>query len=300
MVNLLIRRNAVKAPAIVHLNIGNIGIRAYMPDVSTIGDKSGVAVHSHAEFEYHFVMSGNAMIKFDEKSVSLNTGESILIFPDTFHKFLPCETESNVLSISFSIKENKYGANYYKTIASKLTQSGFALIKASALITEVIRAIIPAIYSDKIFALEEMRAGLTLLFVNILFHLSHERLDSNQPPFTQEYDMRAYIMEEYFNEHYMERISLFKLARRLHLSEQQTERIIKRTYGVHFREHLSKIRIKSAMELLSETEKSITEIAELVGYESYNGFYSAFKRVTGTPPAKWREEKGYSEKRTEP
>ena len=271
----------MKLPSIIHISIGNIGIRASLLGFLSIGDKSGAAVHSHAEFEYHFVMDGNALIKFDEGRVSLKKGESILILPDTFHKFLPCDTESTVLSISFSFKKNKYGADYYKAIERKIVRSGFEVIEVSDLINDVIRAIIPTVHSDRMFAFEEMRAGMTLLFVNILFHLSHGRVDSHELPFTQEHDIRAYIMEEYFNEHYMEKISLSELARRLHLGEKQTERMIKKTYGVNFREQLSKIRIKSAMELLVETSKSVTEISELVGYDSYNGFYYVFKKSTG-------------------
>ena len=40
--------------------------------------------------------------------------------------------------------------------------------------------------------------------------------------------LKDYIIEEYFNEHYMENISLNELSLRLYLGKQQTERIIKK------------------------------------------------------------------------
>ena len=66
--------------------------------------------------------------------------------------------------------------------------------------------------------------------------------------------------------------------------------MIKKIYGLGFRQRLAKVRIKCAMELLAETNKTITDISGIVGYESYFGFYSAFKRITGKTPEKWRND----------
>ena len=272
---------------VLNFNIGNIGIKLSMQGFSAITDKAGSSTHSHAEFEYHFVLKGNAVIKFDNilENVSLNS--AILVFPGTFHKFLKSETESNVLSLSFSIKKNRYGTDYFSEIQNKLSTLNYLILEENATITELVRGIISTVYSKNTFAIEEMRARLTLLFINMFSKLTKGE-STNKQLSSQEYDTRVYIIEEYFNEHYMENITLNELSSRLYLGKQQTERIIKKIYGVGFRQRLSKIRIKSAMELLSETNKSILDVSESVGYESYNGFYTAFKKITGTTPEKWR------------
>ena len=38
-----------------------------MQGFSLICDKSGSSTHSHAEFEYHFILSGNAIIKLENE-----------------------------------------------------------------------------------------------------------------------------------------------------------------------------------------------------------------------------------------
>ena len=273
---------------VLNFNIGNIGIKLSMQGFSKITDKAGSSTHSHAEFEYHFVLKGNSVIKFDNFTSELTENSAILVFPGTFHKFLKSETESNVLSLSFSIKKYGYGTDYYSTIQNKLNDCDYLLLEKNPVITDLIVSIISTVYSKNVFALEEMRARLTLLFTNIFSKLTQSKSEPNKQLSTQEYDTRVYIIEEYFNEHYMENITLNELSSRLYLGKQQTERIIKKIYGVGFRQRLSKIRIKSAMELLSETNKSILDVSESVGYESYNGFYTAFKKITGTTPEKWR------------
>ena len=87
----------------------------------------------------------------------------------------------------------------------------------------------------------------------------------------------------------MKNLSIKKLAKILNLSEKQTERTVKQIYGVTFKQKLTEKRINVAKDLLFETENSINKIAELVGYSSYNGFYSAFIKLVGAPPETWRE-----------
>ena len=96
------------------------------------------------------------------------------------------------------------------------------------------------------------------------------------------------LIEEYFNEFYMKKINLKKLSKRLFLSEKQTERIIKKSFGVSFREKLSKIRIANAKKMLAETGLEIRDIAEACGYSSYNGFYLAFREKTKMTPNEYR------------
>lgn len=273
---------------VLKFNIGNIAIKLSMQGFSKIMDKAGSSTHSHAEFEYHFVLSGKTNIKFDNFIGNLKQNSAILVFPGTFHKFSKSEEDSNVLSLSFSVKKNRYGVDYYSKIQSKLNKYDYLILEEKPTITELIRGIITTVYSKNVFATEEMRARLTLLFTDIFSKLTSSKKMEDKSSSTQEYDTRVYIIEEYFNEHYMENISLKELSNRLYLGEQQTDRIVKKVYGVGFRQRLTKIRIKSAMELLSETNKSILDVSESVGYESYNGFYTAFKKITGTTPEKWR------------
>ena len=94
----------------------------------------------------------------------------------------------------------------------------------------------------------------------------------------------------------MEDISLSELSEKLSLSEKQAARIVFGLVGVGFREHLVKIRIKSSAEFLAESDMNIKEVAERVGYSSYNGFYSAFKKIMGITPEEYRLSRGNSEK----
>jgi YesN/AraC family two-component response regulator len=48
------------------------------------------------------------------------------------------------------------------------------------------------------------------------------------------------------------------------------------------------LRISKAKELLKNTDKSVVEIAELIGYNDSNYFFRVFKKNTGVTPQQYR------------
>ena len=276
----------------INFNIGNIGIKLSLHGFSVIRDKVGAEIHSHANFEYHFIINGNTVIQIDKNEFSLSKNSAILVFPNTFHKFVKSDALTTVLSLSFSIKRYKHGTNYYQQIQTKLTKKFFLLLEEDFLITDLIHQLISIVYSKNsknLFLIEEINSRLTLLFINIFSKLTDTKNNTTNFAETQEYDLREYVIDDYFTTQYMQKISLEKLSHLLYLSTQQTARIIKKIYNTNFNNYLAKTRINHAKELILETDKSIVDISELVGYSSYPGFYSAFKKVTGMSPEKWRE-----------
>jgi AraC-like DNA-binding protein len=58
--------------------------------------------------------------------------------------------------------------------------------------------------------------------------------------------------------------------------------------GVSPMEYLLNWRMAKASELLRDSDKLIAEVAFNVGYESETAFSTAFSRVVGMPPSKFR------------
>jgi transcriptional regulator GlxA family with amidase domain len=75
----------------------------------------------------------------------------------------------------------------------------------------------------------------------------------------------------------------------LNLSKRQLNRVLKKHYGMCFREKLCRARMDRAGWLLNTTEMSVSKICEEVGYLSETSFYKAFKRHYKMSPSKYRE-----------
>lgn len=95
------------------------------------------------------------------------------------------------------------------------------------------------------------------------------------------------IVEEAFLYEYRT-ITLERLARRIHLSPRQTERLIRQYYNSTFLKKRTEARIGAASVLLKTTELPVGEIAEMTGYSSSEHFSYAFKTHTGMSAREFR------------
>jgi AraC-like DNA-binding protein len=58
--------------------------------------------------------------------------------------------------------------------------------------------------------------------------------------------------------------------------------------GISFSRWLNALRIGKAIELLANTDLTITEISQQTGFNDLRTFERAFKKVAGTPPREYR------------
>ncbi len=95
---------------------------------------------------------------------------------------------------------------------------------------------------------------------------------------------------KYIHNNYNKDISLQDVANMENLNKYYFCNIFKKFTGQTFKEYQNKLRITKAIELLSTTDMSITEIAFLCGYNDSNYFSRKFHQITGKTPVATREE----------
>lgn len=76
-------------------------------------------------------------------------------------------------------------------------------------------------------------------------------------------------------------------AERLHLSERTLARRLA-GHGTSYRQILDKVRKTHATQLLTDTELTVEQIAELLGYHESANFCRAFKKWLGSTPSEFR------------
>lgn len=99
---------------------------------------------------------------------------------------------------------------------------------------------------------------------------------------------QSVIIEEYFLYEY-HALSLDALARRLNLSPRQTQRLLMEYYGKTFQQKKAEARMSAAAILLSDKGRSISSIAEALGYSSGEHFCSAFRKYYHSSPSEYRK-----------
>ena len=83
--------------------------------------------------------------------------------------------------------------------------------------------------------------------------------------------------------------TLEKLAQQFHYSASYLSRFIKENTGHSYSHILQTFRLEKAKEYLANTDLSIEEITEKIGYKSQSYLSRAFKREYGIPPQQYRK-----------
>ena len=88
-------------------------------------------------------------------------------------------------------------------------------------------------------------------------------------------------------------LSLDDIARRVASSRRQLQRAYAEIGNTTFREHLTRVRMRKAAEMLAARRLTVREVAHRVGYRQPAQFAKAFRRYQGVTPSSFRPS-GYS------
>ena len=126
-----------------------------------------------------------------------------------------------------------------------------------------------------------------------ILHLSAERMASKIFSFQgMRHASALRKAERYIWENYTRKLSLKEIAKASGLSAPYFSTIFKEEMGENLSSYLNRLRVARTVTLLTETGKSLNEIAKLCGFEDQSWFSKIFKSFTGMSPGKFRENGG--------
>ena len=99
---------------------------------------------------------------------------------------------------------------------------------------------------------------------------------------------------EIVDQEYGSDLSLDEIARRVASSRRQLQRAYAEIGETTFRDHLTRVRMEKAAELLTSRGMTVREVAHRVGYRQPAQFAKAFRRHLGVAPSDYRAENGRS------
>lgn len=83
-------------------------------------------------------------------------------------------------------------------------------------------------------------------------------------------------------------INLRRLAAEIAVPSIHLSEVLNTRLGMSFYDYINQCRISDACALLIETEMTILEISETVGFNAKSTFNTSFKKITGQTPSQWR------------
>ena len=96
-------------------------------------------------------------------------------------------------------------------------------------------------------------------------------------------------IQNYVRQHYIDGFTSVQIQEACGLSYKYAGTLFKEVTGQTIKEYQCTLRLRKAEQLLKETNKSITEIAQLTGFSDVFYFSKIFHRKKGCPPGEYRK-----------
>ncbi len=93
---------------------------------------------------------------------------------------------------------------------------------------------------------------------------------------------------KYINENFTENITRKSISKTTGFSPDHFARHFKTYTGKTIRDYVNEVRVKTALELLSNSNTKVIDVAYNVGFESLRSFNRVFFRIIGDTPSNFR------------
>lgn len=93
---------------------------------------------------------------------------------------------------------------------------------------------------------------------------------------------------EFIDSNLDKRLTLDQVSNKVYLSDYYFSKLFKRETGLSFSVYLNARKIQKAMILLKESDKSVQDISDALGFTRLSYFSQTFKKYTGYAPTKYR------------
>lgn len=255
-----------------------------------------VPMHWHKEFELNVVIKGKGSFVVNNEKYIASQGDILLLPPDTLHAVYPLENgeltyEALVFNKMMLGTESKDRSST-ECIQPLLTGE----YKLPHLLTKDVEGYEELLLcaTDSIACAKKNRSLDDLLLKSLLlkfFWMLESREDLVKKGKREgKYGSVIRPALEYMNHNYSETVTVDYLAKLVNLSKSHFMSCFKKTVGIGAIEYLLHLRMRAAMELLTDSPYSVAEVAGRCGYNNLSNFNRHFKKIVGCTPAEYRKE----------
>ena len=258
-------------------------------------------VHTHEFLELAYVLKGQAEHQWDKNYADIKTGDYFIVDYRSRHSYV-AKTEDfeliNCLFLPELIEPSLVGCRSLQTLLSSYQihfRNEFFTASPSVSIFKEDDGKIKNLLLSMLDEFEKELPGYMQVIRSRLIEilvLTMRKIYIDPHIDSENSSMDAIL--RYINSCYMNEITLNEICRKFGYSFSYLSMKFKKELGISYTGYLQRVRIEQSMRMLAFSDKPVSEIAHAVGYHDIKSFYSVFKKIADTTPARFR--KNYSAK----
>ena len=248
-----------------------------------------------SSMEIFQVVTGKVSAQIGTDIVRAESGDILFVPPDTMFRVETVNGSASVRGIIFSssiIEQNmdKFDAEVFdmfyiqsKSRAIVFGSDHLVHLQLSSLISVCCEE-----YSTRDVCYKlPIRANIYLIMATLLRFYCGSKNELDRMIYHNVLRLRPVM--DYINERFKDKIYVEKLAEMINVSPDYFTKMFKESIGKTPIDYINAMRINYSMDLLTNTEMSMSDIADIIGFCNPNYFHKIFKQYMGTSPLGYRK-----------
>ena len=264
-----------------------MGLIAALPEIDTqpkavfvMHEKSEklIPLHTHTKGQLSYVQGGIAYITVDYKTY---------VVPARHYFWIPAGIP-HVLRIGYSATVLRSLYFYAHDDHTNPFYLKLGIYPASELVIQMINY--TEQWDGRNVGAGEHNFQFLVALKNILPTLNNQALPMILPVTDDE---RMVKITRYLSRNLDKNLNLKDVSAKFNMSERSMSRLFQSSLGISFLQYLKTLRIITALEFILKSNKTISEIAYEVGYETLGAFSNTFYTFTNSRPSELRNNTKY-------
>lgn len=252
-------------------------------------------LHRHDAWELYYVVHGRGNRMAGDTLQPFAAGDAALIPPSMLHRWEYAADSTDeagcvrYLMVAFGHSLVERCMELFPELRHRLSGAEFPT-DALRFGPESTRAIRRA-FSEMCRADDLGRLSVMLRLLPVIF-TSSDRTFAGKPMRIERDVRRMQQICAYVMKHYVHPIALDDIAAEVGMNRSAFCTYFKRSKGMTFSQFVARYRLNTACELLKHSQKSVSEICYLVGFNDLPHFVRVFTKQIGLPPSQYRKRIG--------
>ena len=236
--------------------------------------------HTHNHLELFFIVGGRGQFLIQDQLYPVNPNNLVIINPNVTHT----EVSLNAQPMEYIV----LGIEGIELAASEQSNGQFNILDhfESVEVSGCLRNILREMEQKNTGYEDICQAYMEILIIRLMRNTALAVPSEPQVIFG---NRQCAAVKRYIDLHFKETLTLDQLAEDAHMNKYYLSHAFKREYGISPINYMITRRIEESKYLLAETDLSMSQIAQLLGFSSLSYFSQVFRRTQSVTPMEFRQ-----------
>lgn len=236
--------------------------------------------HTHNHTELFFIVSGKGQFLIQDQFFPVGINNLVIINPNVLHT----EDSLNAQPLEYIV----LGIDGIELANDENSNGQFSILDhmESVEISGCLRNILREMEQKNTGYEDVCQAYMEILIIRLMRSTT---LSVPSEPQISSGNRQCAAVRRYIDLHFKEPLTLEQLAEESHMNKYYLSHAFKREYGTSPINYMISRRIEESKYLLAETDLSMTQIAQLLGFSSLSYFSQVFRRTQSVSPLEYRQ-----------